>query len=57
MKTIEIDDSVLAPDRFVEANIEEKLSNTEMAFIVNMASNSFPRLFKAEMNITRHNFI
>ena len=56
-KTINIDDRVLTVHRFIEARIDEKLSNSELADIVNMAPNSFARLFKEEMNITLHNFI
>ncbi|WP_406683208.1 AraC family transcriptional regulator [Seonamhaeicola sp. MEBiC1930] len=56
-KTINIDNRVLTVHRFIEANITQKLSNSELASIVNMAPNSFARLFKEEMNITLHNFI
>lgn len=56
-KTINIDHRVLIAHRYIEANIEKKLSNPELAGIVNMAPNSFARLFKTEMNITLHNFI
>ena len=56
-KTINIDSRVLKIIRYVEMNIEKKLSNPDMADIVNMASNSFARLFKEEMNITLHSFI
>ncbi|MDO6792054.1 AraC family transcriptional regulator [Tamlana sp. 1_MG-2023] len=56
-KTVNIDDRVLAVLRFIEANIGEKLSNSELAEIVNMAPNSFARLFKDEMHITLHSFI
>lgn len=56
-KTISIDDRVLKVHRFVEANIDRKLSNPELAELVNMAPNSFARLFKEQMNITLHNFV
>lgn len=56
-KTINIDKRVLKAHRYIEANIEQKLSNPHLAAIVNMAPNSFARLFKAEMNITLHNFV
>lgn len=56
-KTINIDNRVLTVHRFIEANITQKLSNAQLAAIVNMAPNSFARLFKEEMNITLHNFI
>ncbi|WP_369049292.1 helix-turn-helix domain-containing protein [Tenacibaculum sp. UWU-22] len=56
-KTINIDERVLKAHRYIEANIEKKLSNPELASIANMAPNSFARLFKEEMSITLHNFI
>lgn len=56
-KTISIDDRVLKVHRFVEANIDRKLSNPELAELVNMAPNSFARLFKEQMHITLHNYI
>jgi AraC-like DNA-binding protein len=56
-KTINMDDRVLKVIRFVEMNVNKKLSNTEIADVVHMASNSFARLFKQEMNISVHNFI
>lgn len=56
-KTINIDDRVLFVHRYIEANIDKKLSNTQLAGLVNMAPNSFSRLFKEEMDITLHNFI
>ena len=56
-KVINIDDRVLTVLRYIEININSKLSNADLAEIVNMAPNSFARLFKEEMNITLHNFI
>jgi AraC-like DNA-binding protein len=56
-KAINIDDRVLKVIRFIEVNINKKLSNPEIASKINMAPNSFARLFKEEMNITLHNFI
>jgi len=56
-KTINIDERVLTIHRFIEANITQKLSNAELASIVNMAPNSFARLFKEEMGITLHSYI
>lgn len=56
-KTVNIDDRVLKILRFIEMSIDKKLSNSELASIVNMAPNSFARLFKEEMNMTLHNFI
>lgn len=56
-KAINIDDRVLKIIRHVESNITQKFSNPKLAEKVNMAPNSFARLFKNEMNITLHNFI
>lgn len=56
-KAINIDERVLKIIRFIEANIDKKLSNPEIASVVSMAPNSFARLFKEEMNITLHSFI
>lgn len=56
-KTINIDERVLNVLRYIEINIDSKLSNSNLAETVNMAPNSFARLFKVEMNITLHNFI
>ncbi len=54
---INIDDRVLTVLRLIERSIDTKLSNSELAEIVNMAPNSFARLFKEEMNETLHNFV
>jgi len=56
-KAINIDDRVLTVLRYIEININTKLNNADLAEVVNMAPNSFARLFKEEMNITLHNFI
>lgn len=56
-KTINTDPRVLTIHRYIEANVGEKLSNPQLAAIVNMAPNSFARLFKEEMNITLHSYI
>lgn len=56
-KAINIDERVLTVLRYIEINLNKKLSNAELAEIINMAPNSFARLFKKEMNITLHNFI
>ena len=55
--TINMDHRVLKTLRFIEANMNEKLDNVLLAENVNMAANSFARLFKTEMKITLHNFI
>ena len=56
-KAVNIYDRVLKVLRFIEISIDKKLSNSELASIVNMAPNSFARLFKEEINIILHNFI
>lgn len=56
-KTINMDERVLKVIRYIEVHIDKKLSNTDMSILVNMAPNSFARLFKNEMHITLHNFI
>ncbi|CDF80773.1 transcriptional regulator, AraC family [Formosa agariphila KMM 3901] len=56
-KAINIDERVLKVIRYIEININKKLSNPKLASIINMAPNSFARLFKLEMNITLHSFI
>ncbi|MDV7139166.1 AraC family transcriptional regulator [Maribacter sp. TH_r10] len=56
-KAINIDERVLKVIRYIEINIDKKLSNPKIAEIANMAPNSFARLFKEEMNITIQNFI
>jgi AraC-like DNA-binding protein len=56
-KAINIDQRVLNTIRHVETNITKKLSNPDIAEIINMAPNSFARLFKKEMNISLHIFI
>ncbi|ALJ06373.1 hypothetical protein APS56_15050 [Pseudalgibacter alginicilyticus] len=56
-KTINMDERVLQVIRYAEVNINKKLSNADLSSLINMAPNSFARLFKEEMNITLHNFI
>jgi AraC-like DNA-binding protein len=55
--TLRIDNRILKAIRFVEEHITEKLTNQNVASEVDMATNSFSRLFKEKMNITLHNFI
>jgi AraC-like DNA-binding protein len=56
-KTINIDSRVLIVHRYIDNYIGRKLSNAELASIANMATNSFARLFKEEMNMTLHRYI
>jgi AraC-like DNA-binding protein len=55
--TINIDDRVLKVLRIIEINMNEKFTNKSLADEVNMAPNSFARLFKNEMGVTLHGFI
>jgi len=55
--TINIDDRVLKVLRIIEINMNEKFTNKSLADEVNMAPNSFARLFKNEMGFTLHSFI
>jgi AraC-like DNA-binding protein len=56
-KTINIDSRVLTVHRYIEASVGKKLNNRELASVVNMAPNSFARLFKEEMKITLHSYV
>ncbi|WP_299666682.1 AraC family transcriptional regulator [uncultured Polaribacter sp.] len=56
-KTLNVDQRILKVVRYIENNIDQNLSNSSLADIANMATNSFSRLFKQKMNITLHNFI
>jgi AraC-like DNA-binding protein len=56
-KAVNIDERVLKVMRYIEINISKKLSNPELSSLINMAPNSFARLFKEEMGVTLHNFI
>lgn len=56
-KTINIDYRVLTILRHIEFNMDENFSNAFLASEINMARNSFARLFKKEMKISLHRFI
>ena len=56
-KTINIDSRILEVIRFVENNIDEKHRNTTLAKMINMAPNSFSRLFKNNTGITPLHFL
>lgn len=56
-QTINIDQRVLKILRHIEFNMSENLSNESLASEVNMAPNSFAKLFKKEIKITLHNFV
>jgi AraC-like DNA-binding protein len=56
-KTINIDARVLKVIRTIEASVDKKFNNAELANLIFMAPNSFARLFKEQINVTLHNFI
>lgn len=56
-KTLRQDERTLTAIRFIENNITKKLTNKIIATEVNMATNSFSRLFHEEMNTTLHKFL
>ena len=56
-KTLSLDYRILKVIRYIENNITDNLTNSNLAAEANMATNSFSRLFKQKMNITLHNFI
>lgn len=56
-KSVNTDSRVLKVIRFIENNIGKKNSNTELAEVINMAPNSFSRLFKENMGVTPHHFL
>ena len=56
-KTLNIDNRVLIIIRYIETNMNVNFNNDDLASKVNMATNSFARLFKEEMQITLHAFV
>jgi AraC-like DNA-binding protein len=56
-KTLNVDHRILSVIRHIENHINEDLTNSKLAEVANMATNSFSRLFKQKMEITLHNFI
>lgn len=56
-KTLSLDYRILKIIRYIENNITENFTNSNLASEANMATNSFSRLFKDKMNITLHTFI
>tara|TARA_B100000780_G_scaffold278475_1_gene252113 strand:+ start:9002 stop:9901 length:900 start_codon:yes stop_codon:yes gene_type:complete len=56
-KTLNVDFRILDVIRYVENHVQDNPSNSDLACIANMATNSFSRLFKQKMNLTLHAFI
>lgn len=56
-KTLNVDYRVLDVVRYIENNIHKNPKNSDLANIASMATNSFSRLFRQEMNMTLHSFI
>ena len=56
-ETLNVDQRILKVIRYVENHINENPSNSDLATIANMATNSFSRLFRQQMNMTLHSFI
>jgi AraC-like DNA-binding protein len=56
-KTLNVDYRILNVIRHIENHIDENPTNSDLAKIASMATNSFSRLFKQKMNMTLHAFI
>lgn len=56
-KTLNVDYRILDVIRHIENHIDENPTNSDLAKIASMATNSFSRLFKQKMNMTLHSFI
>lgn len=56
-KTLNVDYRILDVIRHIENHIDENPTNSDLAKIASMATNSFSRLFKQKMNMTLHAFI
>lgn len=56
-KTLNVDYRILDVIRHIENHIDENPTNSDLAAIANMATNSFSRLFRQKMNMTLHAFI
>ena len=54
---LNLDYRILNVIRHLENHIEENPSNSELANIANMATNSFSRLFTKQMNMTLHAYV
>ncbi len=56
-ETLNVDHRILEVIRHVENHIQDSPTNGDLAKIANMATNSFSRLFRQQMNMTLHTFI
>lgn len=56
-ETLNVDFRILDVIRYIENHIQDNPSNSDLAIIANMATNSFSRLFRQKMNMTLHAFI
>nr|WP_297916553.1 AraC family transcriptional regulator [uncultured Allomuricauda sp.] len=56
-ETLNVDFRILDVIRYIENHLQENPTNSDMADIANMATNSFSRLFRQKMNTTLHKFI
>lgn len=56
-ETLNVDYRILDVIRHIENHISENPTNSDLANIANMATNSFSRLFRQKMNMTLHAFI
>lgn len=56
-ETLNVDYRILDVIRYIENHINENPTNSDLANIANMATNSFSRLFRQKMNMTLHAFI
>jgi AraC-like DNA-binding protein len=54
---LNVDYRILKVIRHLENHIEENPTNSELASVANMATNSFSRLFTKKMNITLHMYV
>jgi len=54
---LNVDYRILKVIRYLENHIEENPTNSELASVANMATNSFSRLFTKKMNITLHMYV
>lgn len=56
-EALNVDYRILKVIRHLENHIEKNPTNSELASVANMATNSFSRLFTKKMNITLHTYV
>ena len=56
-KTGNTDPRIIKSIKFIEGNFADRLSNQQLAETVNMATNSFARLFKTNTGLATHHYI